>query len=323
MRTHRPRMMQREALVIGGGVIGLAAAIRLREAGWRVRVWAAELPGATTSAVAGAFWYPYRAYPADRVDGWARATFPVLRDQAAAGAPVRMLPVLDLWRRPIPDPTWADVLPDLRRLTPGELAPPYTAGHRFTAPVADMPRYLAFLERRLRRLGGTLDQRHADRLAELRGVAPTVVNCSGLGAGALVPDPTVFPIRGQVVRVANPGIDRVLLDEEHPDGLTYIVPRGDSCILGGTAEDHNASTAPDPAAAERILERCTGLEPRLRDARVLEHRVGLRPGRPQVRLEAEPLGPATRVIHNYGHGGSGLTLAWGCAAEVVRLAASG
>jgi D-amino-acid oxidase len=44
-------------------------------------------------------------------------------------------------------------------------------------------------------------------------------------------------------------------------------------------------------------------------------RVGLRPVRRQnIRLEREP---GTRIVHNYGHGGSGLTLSWGCAAEVV------
>jgi D-amino-acid oxidase len=51
---------------------------------------------------------------------------------------------------------------------------------------------------------------------------------------------------------------------------------------------------------------------------VLQHRVGPRPGRPSVRLEAEQVG-AHRVIHDYGHGGAGVTLSWGCAEEVVRL----
>jgi D-amino-acid oxidase len=50
---------------------------------------------------------------------------------------------------------------------------------------------------------------------------------------------------------------------------------------------------------------------------VLEHKVGLRPGRPEIRLERED-GPIPR-IHNYGHGGSGITLSWGCAEETLRL----
>ena len=58
---------------------------------------------------------------------------------------------------------------------------------------------------------------------------------------------------------------------------------------------------------------------------VLEDWVGLRPGRTSLRLEREDMqlgeagGHETVVVHNYGHGGSGLTLAWGCAGDVVRI----
>ena len=54
---------------------------------------------------------------------------------------------------------------------------------------------------------------------------------------------------------------------------------------------------------------------------VLRERVGLRPFRKSgVRLEKEKLGDGRTVIHNYGHGGSGFTLSWGCAEEVVEVA---
>jgi D-amino-acid oxidase len=45
------------------------------------------------------------------------------------------------------------------------------------------------------------------------------------------------PIRGQIVRVRNPALERCVPDEKNPEGLTYIVPRSDDCILGGTAEE--------------------------------------------------------------------------------------
>jgi D-amino-acid oxidase len=35
-------------------------------------------------------------------------------------------------------------------------------------------------------------------------------------------------------------------------------------------------------------------------------------------LEKESIGEKI-VIHNYGHGGAGVTLSWGCADEVVKL----
>jgi D-amino-acid oxidase len=49
--------------------------------------------------------------------------------------------------------------------------------------------------------------------------------------------------------------------------------------------------------------------------------VGLRPGRSAVRVEAEPRGDGL-VVHDYGHGGAGVTLSWGCAEEAVALAAA-
>ncbi|MFM7282729.1 MAG: FAD-dependent oxidoreductase [Planctomycetia bacterium] len=66
-----------------------------------------------------------------------------------------------------------------------------------------------------------------------------------------------------------------------------------------------------------IIERCARLEPGLRDATVLGTSVGLRPARSAVRLEPES-SPAGRIVHNYGHGGAGVTLSWGCAQEVAQ-----
>jgi len=88
-------------------------------------------------------------------------------------------------------------------------------------------------------------------------------------------------------------------------------------LLGGTEESGNWSLEPDPATTERILRDCAAIEPRLRGAAVIAHRVGLRPVRPSVRLEAENLDGGRRLVHNYGHGGAGVTLSWGCAMEVA------
>jgi D-amino-acid oxidase len=68
--------------------------------------------------------------------------------------------------------------------------------------------------------------------------------------------------------------------------------------------------------AERIVAHCAAIDPRLRGATILGHRVGLRPYRPEVRLESEPLSGGV-LWHNYGHGGAGISLAWGCAAAIT------
>lgn len=50
--------------------------------------------------------------------------------------------------------------------------------------------------------------------------------------------------------------------------------------------------------------------------------VGLRPGRTEVRIEAEKIcieGKTLNVVHNYGHGGAGVTLCFGCAVDASNL----
>jgi D-amino-acid oxidase len=110
-----------------------------------------------------------------------------------------------------------------------------------------------------------------------------------------------------------------VLDGENPEGVTYVIPRSGDCILGGTAEEGEWDTESDPQIAADILRRCVALEPRLAEAEVLEHKVGLRPGRPEIRLEIEDVSESPPRVHNYGHGGSGVTLSWGCAEETLRL----
>ncbi len=88
-------------------------------------------------------------------------------------------------------------------------------------------------------------------------------------------------------------------------------------MVGGTEEQGDWSRTPSADTATDILQRATRLVPELAGARVVGHRVGLRPARPAVRLEAEG-----RTVHCYGQGGAGVTLSWGCAAEVATLVAS-
>jgi len=159
-----------------------------------------------------------------------------------------------------------------------------------------------------------------DRLADLPG--DVVVVAAGLRSGALLGDDTCVPVQGQVVRLADPGLTGWLLDEDNPAGLTYVVPRGSDVVCGGTAVEGATGTEPDPAVERDVLDRVEQLVPELRGARVLSRAVGLRPGRPTVRLD-RTLVDGRPVVSCYGHGGAGVTLSWGCAREVVALTARG
>jgi D-amino-acid oxidase len=182
-----------------------------------------------------------------------------------------------------------------------------------------MPVYLTYLADRFRAAAGRIESTPVSNLDQALAVAPVVVNCSGFGARELVPDPGMRPVRGQVVVVSNPGVEEFFTENPGPSPeLTYVLPHGSTVILGGTAEPDRADRTPDPQVTRRILARCTKVVPALAGARVLGERVGLRPARDRVRLEPEDR-PGGRIIHNYGHGGGGVTLSWGCAREVAAL----
>jgi len=313
-------MARADVIVVGCGVIGLTAAVHMREEGLDVRIVTAALPLETTSSVAAALWFPYKAYPEDRILSWGSRTFEVLEDLAnVPESGVLMREGVELWHSHVPDPWWASAVPRrVRRCAENELPPGYRDGHTFVAPVAEMPIYLGYLLDRFIGAGGRVEHRGLSSL-EAAGDGRVVVNCAGLGARELVGDASMEPIRGQIVRVRNPGLERFVLDEENPEGITYIIPRSEDCILGGTAEEGEWDTEPDPEIAAGILRRCAALEPRLAGAEVLEHKAGLRPGRPEIRLEREDAASGPPRIHNYGHGGSGVTLSWGCAEETLRI----
>jgi D-amino-acid oxidase len=227
---------------------------------------------------------------------------------------------VELFHEATPDPWWKEIVPWLRRLSSPDLPANYLDGYVFPSPIAEMPLYLAYLERRFRTLGGVIKTEYVTDLEKVAPDFSAVVNCAGMGARELTGDHTMTPIRGQVVRTSQVGIDRTYFDQHGHDGVTYIVPRSNDCILGGTAEEGSEDLTPDPATTAAIIARCTKLEPRLADATILEQKVGIRPGRPAIRLEAETTHSGIPLIHNYGHGGAGIALSWGCADEVAKLA---
>lgn len=309
-----------DVVVVGGGIIGLTAAVRLQERGARVTVWAADDPADIVSTVAAAVWYPTHTDADPRVLRWAADTHAELGRQAERGVPgVVARPTRMLLRTPYAGPPWwAAPLEDLVA-EPAE--GPYTALLRFTVPSVEMTPYLGWLRERVEAGGGRVRRRRVERLDEAFEAAPVVVNATGLAAGRLADDPAVHPVRGRIVLVANPGLTTSYRDEDAPEGIVYVHPRRRDVVLGGTYEPGAWSTEPDPQEAAAIRRRCVALVPELADAPVLGERAGLRPARhggPRVEAVAGPGGG--RLVHAYGHAGAGVTLSWGCADEVAGLA---
>ncbi len=304
----------RSVLVVGAGVSGLTTAITLAEAGLAVEVHTVVPPAETTSAAAGASWGPYQVTH-KLTSLWSEATLERLRELATdRSTGVRLVTGIDATREPLEPPSWAQKLDSFRQCRPNELPEGYIAGWWYRTAVIDMPVYLRYLASRLSEfdVGIKLERVGSLRLASKDRI---VVNCSGVAARDLCDDRSVVPTKGQLVVAKNPGITKFFQDcADKDEELVYILPHGDHVVLGGSAAKGAFDLEPDARVAQAIIERCARVEPRLNGARVLEHRVGVRPSRTEVRLEREG-----NIIHNYGHGGAGLTLSWGCAATVLEL----
>ena len=304
--------------VVGAGVTGLTTATALADAGYDVTVVAREAHEATVSLVAAAVWTMTSVEPFEATRRWALAShhrFATIAGQPGAGV-TRMLH-RELERQP-PAANWWEGTPYVRRLTFDELPAGYGGGFLIDGFVVEPPRYLAWLRSRLGERGVPVEIGEVADLADVDG--ELVVNCTGLGAAELAADDGLFPIRGQVVAVANPGIDVSTSDESDPSRIAYAYPRTDEVVLGGTRQVGASDVEPDDAETDRILADAAVLDPRLQGQEVFAVRVGLRPGRAEVRLEPDRLADGRSLIHNYGHAGAGYILSWGCALDVVDLA---
>lgn len=297
---------------------GLTTATALSEAGWSVEILAAETFGETVSSVAAAVWTMTSAEPANLTRRWALAS----RERFVRIATDSTSGVVSLRQRELertdPGPLWWESTPYVRRLADAALPAGYAAGYEVDGFIIEPPRYLQWLTGKLVEAGVAVTIGAVDRLDDVDG--DLVVNCTGLGAQQLIADDTLFPIRGQVVAVTNPGIADAVADESNADRISYVYPRSTEVILGGARQAGSYDTSADDDLTSRILADAAVLDPRIAGAEVLDVRVGLRPGRPQVRVEAQHLSDGRPLVHNYGHSGAGFILSWGCALDVVGLA---
>ena len=211
--------------------------------------------------------------------------------------------------------------------------------YRYFGPMVDTDTYMRWLLHQVQEAGGVVltqriggDLRKQEQYLKRQFHADAIVNCSGLGARELVVH-EMSPLRGALalIHVKNDGSSIPYITEAHTiphetgdeQNLVFIIPhRKDLLILGGLTEPDEWSTdttLENYSPIQDMWRRCTEFLPILKQARVNPEepvRVGLHPLRnANVRLEREA---GTQIIHNYGHGGLGVTFSWGCAREVVE-----
>jgi D-amino-acid oxidase len=308
--------------IIGAGVSGLTCGVVFAEREYSTTIFAKETGQQTASAAAAAVWFPYHVEPAHRVIPLALETYSVLLDldcfRESGVSIIESRQFLRTGDIEIPDwaiPLGASVIPSE---VEGSLES-FKSGFSLRVPLMDTTIYLDYLAARFRKAGGEI---HAnvrfEKLEDVDTRFDLVINCAGIGARQLVLDADLEPHRGQVAIVPKlEGLTCAIVCDDAP--LMYAIPRTNDCVFGGT-NNLSDNLAADPDTTSQILAECSRVL-NIERPRVLAERVGLRPFRKSgVRLERDRLRDGRTVIHNYGHGGAGFTLSWGCAREVLQLA---
>ncbi|ORY02214.1 nucleotide-binding domain-containing protein [Basidiobolus meristosporus CBS 931.73] len=311
-------------VVIGAGVIGLTSALVLQNAGYKVRIVAAQLPGEFhpdyTSPWAGANWHSFAEKNDALQQEFDAVTFHKFKDLVKVPETgVVSVVGRDYYEsRPSDwcDPWFSKIL-RFRNLDKSELPENVVLGYEFDTVCINTQQYLVWLQKRFQENGGTIEQRKLDDIRDAFDAAEQVdivINCTGLQARYLggVKDGLVYPTRGQVVIVDAPQV-KTTLAQTGDYGITYIIPRNNGhVILGGTMQAYNNDEKHDEETAKKIMERACKLDPLLgkpENLKVVKHCVGFRPSRQGgIRIESqlyEHKGRNVIVCHNYGHGSYG------------------
>jgi len=334
MSNSKPRIA-----IVGAGVIGLSVGLCLTEMYGQqldLTINAERFSPDTTSDSAGAIFVPGGNYVPGGSDSfeqdavkWEIRTFNRLKylnktfGEDKTG--IQLTPSYKYYKEKQPTPWFKDLLIDFKELSKSEAKArnlPHTRFKTIWSFYTFLIRgetYLPWMMKKIKENGGLIVQYKVESLSELSGY-DIVINCTGLGARELVGDESLFPVQGQLVVVKAPWVKTMHHNREHDlSNIAYVLPRKDVVLLGGTSEPFNWSTTPDPKTAEAIYEKCLELVPELKGAEVIGGWACLRPIRYRVRLELETHPNSPMVIHNYGHGGHGIILSWGCALDTVEL----
>ena len=316
--------MDTQIIVVGSGVIGLTTAISFQENGFKTTLITSQPWDKTTSAQAGALWHPFLVAPSDRVFKWSMESYQKylhLHENGQGGIKIRKL--TEYFDKKMDKLWWIDGLPNVVRHDALSLPNEFLDAYSLDVPLIEPSLFLPYLFDRFVQSGGSFKLKTVSKLEDLVMKSNFVVNCTGLASKDLCSDDQLFPISGQTVSVSQNceinscSIDDTRAEQGYP---TYVFARSGDILLGGFAMRDEKFAGENAERTEDIFKRCSALVPQLKECQILKAQGGDRPGRKQIRLEVDFDNP--RIIHNYGHSGSGFTLCWGCAREVLEITRS-
>lgn len=317
--------------VIGAGIVGLTTAINIQKLmpSCAVTILADKFTSETTSHGAGGLFRPNTEHilgvDPDTICRWSEASFKFYSSLAtsseACDSGCMVMTGYVFSRTKIINPLYKRLVYSFRELTSQELrslGTDYPYGYQVTTVIVQSQYFLPWLMLRFKGNGGQVEFRTVSSLEEFVGQYDVVVNCSGFRSRDLVGDKNVYPVRGHLIRVKAPWIKHWV----YTDDLAYFIPGRELVSLGGIRQKNNFSKEVDPEDTKGILERCYKLWPSLKGAQVVSEWVDLRPHRDPVRIEKETKqykNGSLKVVHNYGHGANGISLAWGTSIDAAHL----
>jgi len=308
--------MSKKIAIVGAGISGLSCAYLLSRKNYSITIFAKAFSPSITSNRAAAFWFPYHIRNDRRGVEWCRTSYRIYRQlmhNAATGISMKRL--IKVVREDVKEeePVWIEFMPEgsVQMMPKENLQPGVAKAYDVQVPLIETQIFLPYLKEYLLSKNVTFEKAEIENLNSLSPSHDIVVNCTGLGAKNLCNDEALIPVRGQVALIETLTDFPIYLDNEKP---LYIVPRKDAMIVGGTYEENIFEETTEPETVERLLNNAYEVFPQLRQQRIIGSWAGLRPYRSVVRVEKE-----NNIIHNYVHGGSGFTLAFGCAESVVEM----
>ncbi|MFT3682022.1 MAG: FAD-dependent oxidoreductase [Ferruginibacter sp.] len=304
--------------IIGAGISGMSVAYLLSQKGYKPTIYSKAFSPNITSNRAAAFWFPYHIRNDKRGVDWCRTSYEYYKDFATrpeTGISIQKL--VKVLRNGVEEeePIWIDFMPQnsYRMLPHAELPAGFARVCEAAVPLIETQIFLPWLQQQLIQKDIQFIQQEITGLNELAAQYDIVINSSALGSIKLCDDKNLVPVRGQVALLATGAMNTIYLDNE---SLLYVVPRKDAIIVGGTYEENVDEEITEPATIERLLKNAYNALPELKQQAIIGSWAGLRPYRKEVRVEREI---NSNIIHNYGHGGSGFTLAFGCAESVLKM----
>jgi hypothetical protein len=296
-------------------------------------------------------WHVYLVPETEEVLSWAGHSLDVFHELAVSTpkAGIELVRGVELFRKGTPRiPSWSHIPKFFELLTAEEIGSfnsfslstldkkeadllkenPVKWGYHVEAPVTSMHVYLPWLEQRVHDAGVVCETRQISSIEQLTAHCDVIVNCAGYGSRELVHDDNFVAYKGQyfVLRATDSSPRTYIGDDDHPAGMAYMIPRCGEVMVGGSAEK-GSDDLEFTLDWDQTIRRAGLYVPWLRGRSLCDQCrpavAGIRPCRTAgVRLEIDKTICSVPVIHNYGHGGSGFSLSWGCAESVAALVAS-